>query len=79
MASLAIVGPTGHGKSTLVQLLTQFYDVGTGAVLLDGHDIRSLSEASLRRQIGVVLQGNVLFGGSVLGNLRVARPRRQRR
>mgnify|MGYP001123180169 CR=1 FL=1 len=72
--TLAIVGPTGHGKSTLVQLLTRFYDVGEGAVLLDGHDIRSLSEASLRRQVGVVLQDNVLFGGTVLDNLRLARP-----
>lgn len=72
--TLAIVGPTGHGKSTLVQLLTRFYDVNEGAVLLDGHDVRTLAEASLRRQIGVVLQDNVLFGGSVLDNLRLARP-----
>lgn len=72
--TLAIVGPTGHGKSTLVQLLTRFYDVSEGAVLLDGHDIRNLSEASLRRQIGVVLQDNVLFGGSVLDNLRLGKP-----
>nr|WP_294814163.1 ABC transporter ATP-binding protein [uncultured Sphingomonas sp.] len=71
---LAIVGPTGHGKSTLVQLLTRFYDVDAGAVLLDGHDIRHVSEASLRRQVGVVLQDNVLFGGTVLENLRLARP-----
>ena len=71
---LAIVGPTGHGKSTLVQLLTRFYDVDSGAVLLDGHDIREISEASLRAQIGVVLQDNVLFGGTVLDNLRLARP-----
>ncbi|AQR73368.1 ABC transporter ATP-binding protein [Sphingomonas sp. LM7] len=71
---LAIVGPTGHGKSTLVQLLTRFYDVDTGAVLLDGHDIRTVSEASLRRQVGVVLQDNVLFGGTVLDNLRLAKP-----
>lgn len=71
---LAIVGPTGHGKSTLVQLLTRFYDVDSGAVLLDGHDIRNVSEASLRRQVGVVLQDNVLFGGTVLDNLRLAKP-----
>lgn len=72
--TLAIVGPTGHGKSTLVQLLTRFYDVDEGAVRLDGHDIRTLSEASLRSHIGVVLQDNVLFGGTVLDNLRLARP-----
>jgi len=71
---LAIVGPTGHGKSTLVQLLTRFYDVDAGAVLIDGHDIRDISEASLRAQVGVVLQDNVLFGGTVLDNLRLARP-----
>ncbi|MFT3965241.1 MAG: ABC transporter ATP-binding protein [Sphingobium sp.] len=71
---LAIVGPTGHGKSTLVQLLTRFYDVDSGAVLIDGHDIRTISESSLRRQVGVVLQDNVLFGGTVLDNLRLARP-----
>jgi ATP-binding cassette subfamily B protein len=71
---VAIVGPTGHGKSTLVQLLTRFYDVDGGAVSLDGHDIRAMSEASLRRQVGVVLQDNVLFGGSVLDNLRLVRP-----
>jgi ATP-binding cassette subfamily B protein len=72
--TLAIVGPTGHGKSTLVQLLTRFYDVDDGAVLLDGHDIREISESSLRQQVGIVLQDNVLFGGSVLENLRLARP-----
>lgn len=71
---LAIVGPTGHGKSTLVQLLTRLYDVDAGAILLDGHDIRAVSEASLRRQVGVVLQDNVLFGGTVLDNLRLAKP-----
>lgn len=71
---LAIVGPTGHGKSTLVQLLTRFYDVDSGAISLDGRDIRTIAEASLRRQVGVVLQDNVLFGGTVLDNLRLARP-----
>lgn len=71
---VAIVGRTGHGKSTLVQLLTRFYDVTSGAILLDGHDIRDVTEASLRRQLGVVLQDNVLFGGSILDNLRLAKP-----
>lgn len=71
---LAIVGPTGHGKSTLVQLLTRFYDVDAGAVLLDRRDIRTISERSLRSHIGVVLQDNVLFGGTVLDNLRLAKP-----
>jgi ABC-type multidrug transport system fused ATPase/permease subunit len=71
---LAVVGPTGHGKSTLVQLLTRFYDVDAGSILIDGHDIRGLTEASLRRHVGVVLQDNVLFGGTILDNLRLARP-----
>jgi ATP-binding cassette, subfamily B, bacterial len=71
---LAIVGPTGHGKSTLVQLLTRFYDVNGGSVTLDGHDVRHLSQASLRRHVGVVLQDNVLFSGSILDNLRLAAP-----
>lgn len=71
---VAIVGPTGHGKSTLVQLLTRFYDVSDGAVTLDGHDVRHLSQESLRRHVGVVLQDNVLFGGTILDNLRLARP-----
>lgn len=71
---LAIVGPTGHGKSTLVQLLTRFYEVNTGSVTLDGHDVRDISQRSLRRHVGVVLQDNVLFSGSILDNLRLARP-----
>ncbi|OYU07712.1 MAG: ABC transporter ATP-binding protein [Pseudomonas sp. PGPPP1] len=71
---LAIVGPSGHGKSTLVQLLTRFYEVQHGAVTLDGIDIRHLTQQHLRQNIGVVLQDNVLFSGSILDNLRLARP-----
>jgi len=71
---MAIVGPTGHGKSTLVQLLTRFYDVEQGAVLVDGHDVRQISQHNLRGHVGVVLQDNVLFGGSILDNLRLAKP-----
>lgn len=71
---LAIIGPTGHGKSTLVQLLTRFYDVDEGVVRIDGHDVRTLTQASLRRHVGVVLQDNVLFGGTILDNLRLAKP-----
>jgi ATP-binding cassette, subfamily B, bacterial len=71
---LAIVGPTGHGKSTLVQLLTRFYDVLGGSVTLDGHDVRHLAQSTLRRHVGVVLQDNVLFSGSILDNLRLAAP-----
>ena len=71
---LAIVGPSGHGKSTLVQLLTRFYEVQAGAVQLDGVDIRQLTQHDLRRNVGVVLQDNVLFSGSILDNLRLAAP-----
>lgn len=71
---VAVVGATGHGKSTLVQLLTRFYEARGGSVLLDGVDIRSMRQADLRRHVGVVLQDNVLFSGSVLDNLRLAKP-----
>ncbi len=71
---LAIVGPTGHGKSTLVQLLTRFYEVQTGSVLVDGQDVKDYAQQQLRRNVGVVLQDNVLFSGSVLHNLRMAAP-----
>jgi len=74
--TLAIVGPTGHGKSTLVQLLTRFYEVPAdgGAVRLDGHDVRHLTQASLRRHVAVVLQDNLLFSGTILDNIRLAKP-----
>lgn len=71
---LAIVGPSGHGKSTLVQLLTRFYETCDGHVSLDGHDVRAIAQDNLRRHIGVVLQDNVLFSGTVLENLRLAAP-----
>jgi putative ABC transport system ATP-binding protein/ATP-binding cassette subfamily B protein len=73
---VAIVGPTGHGKSTLVQLLTRFYEPQQGRVSVDGVDIRDLPQKDLRRAIGVVLQDNVLFSGSVLDNLRTGAPQR---
>lgn len=71
---LAIVGPTGHGKSTLVQLLTRFYEVQGGAILVDGIDVRDIAQHDLRRHIGVVLQDNVLFSGTILDNIRIASP-----
>lgn len=74
--TVAIVGPTGHGKSTLVSLLSRFYDLpaGGGAIRIDGTDIRAVTQSSLRRQVGVVPQDNVLFSGTILDNLRLARP-----
>jgi putative ABC transport system ATP-binding protein/ATP-binding cassette subfamily B protein len=71
---IAIVGPTGHGKSTLVQLLTRFYEPQHGRILVDGHDITHLRQQNLRKIVGVVLQDNVLFSGTVLDNLRLAAP-----
>ena len=71
---LAIVGPTGHGKSTLVQLLTRLYEVQGGSVRVDGQDVRHFSQHALRKTVGIVLQDNVLFAGSVLDNLRLAAP-----
>ena len=72
--TVAIVGPTGHGKSTLVQLLSRFYEVQEGAVLVDGANVRDVRQADLRRFVGVVLQDNVLFTGTILDNLRLAAP-----
>jgi ATP-binding cassette, subfamily B, bacterial len=71
---LAIVGPTGHGKSTIVQLLTRFYEVNAGEVLVDGINVKDYEQTSLRRKVGLVLQDNVLFSGTVLENLRLAAP-----
>jgi ATP-binding cassette, subfamily B, bacterial len=72
--TLAIVGPTGHGKSTLIRLLARFYDVTKGSILLDGIDVRQLSQVARRQHLGIVLQDNVLFTGNILDNLRLAKP-----
>ena len=69
----AIVGPTGAGKTTLVNLLMRFYDVDSGAITLDGTDIRDLSREALRGQIGMVLQDAVLFKGTIMDNIRYGR------
>jgi ABC-type multidrug transport system fused ATPase/permease subunit len=72
--SLAIVGPTGAGKTTLVNLVARFYDVTSGTVLIDGIDVRQLSQENLRQQIGIVLQEPFLFSGTVRDNLRYGNP-----
>ncbi|HEY9881928.1 MAG TPA: ABC transporter ATP-binding protein [Leptolyngbyaceae cyanobacterium] len=71
---IALVGPTGAGKSTIINLILRFYDVTDGAVKIDGIDIRSVTQASLRRQIGIVLQDNILFSGTVAENIAFGAP-----
>jgi len=70
---VALVGPTGVGKTTLVSLLTRFYDVDEGAVRVDGCDLRDVARESLRRQMGIVLQDTFLFSGTVMDNIRYGR------
>jgi ATP-binding cassette, subfamily B, bacterial MsbA len=71
---VAIVGPSGAGKSTLVRLLPRFFDVRSGAVLIDGHDLRDITVRSLREQIGLVTQETVLFNDTVRNNIAYGRP-----
>ncbi|HXF60289.1 MAG TPA: ABC transporter ATP-binding protein [Caldilineaceae bacterium] len=72
--TVAIVGPTGAGKTTLVNLLPRFYDVTHGQVTIDGVDVRAVQLESLRRQIGIVLQDTFLFSDTVMNNIRYGRP-----
>ncbi|HTV09697.1 MAG TPA: ABC transporter ATP-binding protein [Candidatus Aquilonibacter sp.] len=71
---VALVGPSGAGKSTLVNLLPRFFDVSEGAILVDGHDVRDLTIASLRKQIGKVTQETVLFNDTVRHNIAYGQP-----
>ncbi len=71
--TVALVGPTGAGKTTLVNLIGRFYDIEEGAVLVDGHDVRDVTRASLRAQMGVVLQDTFLFSGTIMDNIRYGR------
>ncbi len=68
--TVAIVGPTGAGKTTLVSLIARFYDVNAGAVVIDGNDVRSVTQYSLRSQMGLVTQDPFLFSGTVMENIR---------
>jgi len=72
--SIALVGPTGAGKTTIVNLLTRFYDVTGGAIYIDGKDIRDYTLESLRRTFGVVLQDTYLFSGTIKENIRYGKP-----
>lgn len=71
---LAIVGPTGAGKSTVMNLIVRFYDVDSGKVKVDGHDLRDLSLDTLRNNMAIVLQDTVLFSGTIRDNIRFGRP-----
>ena len=71
--TVALVGPTGAGKTTMVNLLTRFYDIDAGTIQIDGRDIRDVQKAGLRRQLGIVLQDTFLFSESVIENIRYGR------
>jgi len=71
--TIALVGPTGAGKSTSVSLLARFYDVQGGAILVDGHDLREIATQSLRQQLGIVLQEGFLFSDTIRENIRYGR------
>lgn len=72
--SIAIVGPSGGGKSTLCQLIPRFYDVSSGAVKIDGIDVRNVRKADLRRAIGIIQQDVFLFADTIMENIRYGRP-----
>ena len=73
-STVAVVGPSGGGKTTLCQLIPRFYDVTDGCILIDGQDIRNVTQRSLREQIGIVQQDVFLFADTVLENIRYGRP-----
>jgi ATP-binding cassette subfamily B protein len=68
--TVALVGETGAGKSTIVNLISRFYDIQSGRILVDGHDIRNVTLESLRRQVGVMMQDSFVFSGTVADNIR---------
>ena len=71
--TIALVGPTGAGKTTIINLLSRFYDVNEGEILIDGSDIRDVQQKSIRDQLGIVLQDTFLFSGTVMDNIRYGR------
>lgn len=71
--SIALVGPTGAGKTTVVNLISRFYNINSGAVLVDGHDISKVTLHSLRAQMGIMLQDSFIFSGTIMDNIRYGR------
>ena len=71
--TIALVGPTGAGKSTIVNLISRFYDVSGGAVRIDGHDVRDVQLLSMRRQMSVMMQDSFIFSGTIMDNIRYGR------
>ena len=71
--TIALVGPTGAGKTTTINLLSRFYDIDEGAIYIDGNEIKTLKVDDLRRSLGIVLQDNFLFSGTVMDNIRYGR------
>jgi subfamily B ATP-binding cassette protein MsbA len=71
---IALVGPSGAGKSTIITLLARFYDPTEGTIRIDGENIREYNVQSLRRQVGIVMQDNLLFAGTMADNIKYARP-----
>ena len=71
--TIALVGPTGAGKTTIVSVLTRFYDIQNGSIAIDGYDITEIKKDDLRRQLGIVLQDVFLFSGTVMENIRYGR------
>ncbi|NLM39906.1 MAG: ATP-binding cassette domain-containing protein, partial [Firmicutes bacterium] len=72
--TIGLVGHSGAGKSTLINLINRFYDVDEGAIYIDGHDVRTIAQSDLRRQVGVVLQESFLFAGTIWENIAYAKP-----
>jgi ATP-binding cassette subfamily B multidrug efflux pump len=71
--NIALVGPTGAGKSTVVNLVSRFYDIVSGSVMIDGRDVRSVTLESLRKQMGIMLQDTFIFSGTIMDNIKYSR------
>lgn len=72
--TVALVGATGSGKTTIINLLSRFYDIQSGQILIDGHDIKKVTLESLRNQVGVMMQDTFIFSGTVMDNIRYGKP-----